>query len=351
MRVLTLSRYDRRAASGRLRFLQYADRLERRGIELVWAPLFDDEYLAVLFAGQRPARHLVARAMVRRMADVLTAHRYVAAIIHSDSLPYVVPVVEALLRAQRVPWVFDFDDAVQHGYDMHPNPVVRRVLGGKVAHVIRHAAAVTAGSAYLRDYAAQFNRNVHLVPTVVDTDVYRVRQHEPRDGVTIGWIGSASTTKYLDLVAPALTRLARQRDIRLLTVGATAVSIDGVEIERRAWSEAREVDDLLDMDIGIMPLTDDPWSRGKCAFKLIQYMATGLPVVASPVGANRDVVSPDCGFLADTDDAWVDALSRLADDVDLRARLGTVGRRRIVEGYSVAAHADAFADILLGAAR
>jgi glycosyltransferase involved in cell wall biosynthesis len=168
---------------------------------------------------------------------------------------------------------------------------------------------------------------------------------------TIGWIGSPSTTTYLPLIAPALQQIAQQGSVRFITIGADPIVIDGVDVEQRAWSEQTEVRDLLDCDIGVMPLPDDPWARGKCAFKLIQYMACGLPVIASPIGANRDVVTAECGLFADNQGEWVRAISRLRDDVNLRFALGVAGRVRAERLYSLDSQSTRVANLLQEAVR
>jgi glycosyltransferase involved in cell wall biosynthesis len=175
-----------------------------------------------------------------------------------------------------------------------------------------------------------------VIPTVLDTGRYRTKVHAPRDVVTLGWIGHSMNFRYLRDLAPALRRLAASRPVRLLVVADQPFGLEGLEVENRAWSEARETADLLDMDIGLMPLADDEWTRGKCAFKAIQYMAAGVPPVASDVGANRQLVDPgQDGFLASTEQQWFDAMDRLAADADLRARLGRTARAKVEAGYSL----------------
>jgi glycosyltransferase involved in cell wall biosynthesis len=175
------------------------------------------------------------------------------------------------------------------------------------------------------------------MPTVVDLDRYPVGNDRVRHDVfTVGWIGSPSTTRYLNEVQPALSTLSEGGKARLLLVGAEHISLDGVPIESRRWTEASEVQDVHDFDVGIMPLTDDPWSRGKCGYKLIQYMACGLPVIASPVGINNQIVEQGVnGFLAQTPDDWLHALTTLRDDVKLRARLGAAGRAKVEAQYTL----------------
>ena len=350
MKVMVLSRYGTLAASPRYRFAQYVPSLAARGIHLDVSALLDDAYLQARFSGQSATSRQLLGALGRRSSALVHARRYDLAVLHCELLPFAPAWFERLALAG-VPYVFDYDDAIFHKYDMHSMALVRRVYGKKLLRVIRGARSVFAGSGYLADYARAANANVHLVPTVVDMGRYEVKKRAATDKpFTIGWIGSPSTTKYLMLVAPALQRLAQHAPVRLIAVGASPIVIDGVQVDQRAWNEQREVGDLLECDVGIMPLTDDPWTRGKCAFKLIQYMACGLPVIASPVGANRDVVTGECGLFADSQNDWVDAMARLRDDQDLRFVLGARGRERAERHYSLASQSARVADLLHAAA-
>ena len=338
MKVLVLSKYDRLAASARYRFLQYAPYLEAHGIELVLSPLFDDAYLTERFETGRASPWAVLRGYQRRLKAVLAADQYDVALMHYELFPYLPGVLERALSVRGVPYVYDFDDATFHMYDQHRLRVVRTVLGTKLAPALAGAGAVMAGSRYLADYAKRYSANVHLIPTVVDTDRYAVRPPRVRETgapFVVGWIGSPSTSAHLEGIAPALTALGAEGPVKLIATGARKLDIPGIEVDIRPWAEDREVADLHEADIGIMPLPDEPWARGKCAFKLIQYMAVGLPTVASPVGANKDVVTPETGLFASTTDAWIDAMRTLRDAPARRHAMGTAGRARAVAAYSL----------------
>lgn len=350
LRVLALTKYDRLAASARMRFVQFEPGLRERGIELSISPLFDDRYLKERFASGRQKPEHVLRALARRARALVEARSWDLAVVCYELFPYLPPLFEqaALLG---LPYVFDFDDAIFHTYDQHPRALVRRLLGDKLSRVIHGARSVIAGSDYLAEYARRSNAHVHLIPTVIDLDRYRVRTGPKKPGpFTVGWIGSPSTSTYLDLVAGPLQRLAQEGPLKLLAVGAAPRTIPGVDVEIRPWSEEREVADLLECDVGIMPLTDTPWSRGKCAFKLIQYMACGLPVVASPVGANREVVNAACGLMASDEQAWLSALRRYRDEPTLALQHGAAGRARAEAHYSLQSQLDPLAQIFRQAA-
>ena len=200
------------------------------------------------------------------------------------------------------------------------------------------ADTVVAGNEYLHDRAAAAgSKRIEIIPTVVDLDRYP--QPAPRASgraVRIGWIGSPNTAKYLKIIAPVIERLAAEYTIDCVAVGARADQVAGTPIRAERWQEEFEVDILSQFDIGIMPLEDTPWEQGKCGYKLIQYMACGMPVVASPVGVNKElVVQGRNGFLAASAEHWYSALRELIDNESLRNRMAAEGRQRIELKYNL----------------
>ena len=222
------------------------------------------------------------------------------------------------------------------------------------------SACVIAGNEYLASYARCRNPRVTIMPTVVDTELFADPLTRPRvvsrvdsvNGPVIGWIGSHSTAQYLDLIAPALQRLARRRRFVFRVIGAGRdIHIPGVEVENRLWDMATEIRDFRDLDIGVYPIRDDEWARGKCAFKAIQYMAAGAPCVASTVGMTTEVIKNGVnGFLAGSTEEWVNCLDLLLEDGLLRERLAREGRITVEKKYSLKEHAPRLADVLEDAA-
>ena len=353
MRVLALTRYGNQAASARLRFHQFDAGLRARGIELHMASLLNDEQVRASLAGRRPSLGAVGRSYAERVWQLLGSRRWDLLVIQYELFPNLPAWFEQMLRAAGVPYVLDLDDAIYHYYDQHPRPVVRQLLGSKIGRVAAGARAVVAGSQYLVEFAGRFNRNVHYLPTVVDMDRHRLPlTWDDGRPFTVSWIGSPSTTRCLDEVKEAFQQLQRSGPLRLVLTGAgTDFRIPGVDVEHRPWTEDTEVDNILAGHVGVMPLPDEPFTRGKCAFKLIQYMACGLPSVASPVGANVDVVTPATGLLAGTTAEWVKALDELRRDPVKRESMGRAGRVRAEELYSVQARMPELAEIWMGAAR
>lgn len=349
-RVLFLAKYARNGASSRYRFYQYFPWLTQAGLHCEVRPLFDEAYLVHRYRLGHGRVRDVFRALVRRLAVLLSVWRFDVVVIEKEVFPYFSALPERLLGWLGVPYVVDYDDALFHQYDRHRNVLIRRLLGNKIAQVMQGAELVLAGNAYLADYARHAGaRRIEVVPTVIDLERYP-RKAIPRtdDKVfTIGWIGSPATAIYLQSIAQALAEVCVDGRARLRLIGSGPIELPGVPVEVLSWSEAAEVAEIRRFDVGIMPLPDEPWERGKCGLKLIQYMACGLPVVASPVGVNREIVEPGVnGFLAESSADWTKAFRTLMADPALRRRMGEAGRRRVEERYALQVTGPRFATLL-----
>lgn len=247
--------------------------------------------------------------------------------------------------------IYDVDDAIwltgrQAGG--HPLSALKGA-GRKVRWLAERAEHVIAGNEILAEHLATYNESVTVVPSLVDPSAYALRRHEQAEEVTLGWIGSATTAPYLGGIATVLERFSKQspRPVRLVVVGGSAPRVAGARVEERAWSPEAEREALAEMDIGLMPLDDTPWTRGKCAYKALQYMASGIPPIVDDIGISADTVS-GAGYVAPGAEQWLEALHALADDPGLRARLGEVGRRRIEDDFSFGRWLPTLAAILQG---
>ncbi|WP_309678790.1 glycosyltransferase [Polaromonas sp.] len=333
IKVLGLSLYGPLAASTRYRLTQYAPGLRRDGIDLEVRALLGDDYVQKSFAGQKYPLMNLLRDYLDRAALLLKQGRYDLAIVNAELFPLLPGLIES--RLLRIPYIYDFDDAFFLKYRLDRFKRVSFLLRNKFNPVVSRAAAVMAGNHYLARYAKPWNAATHWLPTVVDTQRYLPRPVRREDVFTVGWLGSPSTSVYLSELTEPLAQLGLEGPVRLLVVGGRCAAIPGVEVVNLPWSEATEVDLINTFDVGVMPLFDDEWARGKCAFKLIQYMACGVPVLASPVGANVDVVAPDCGLLAASPAEWLNGLRRLRDDRALRQSFGAAARHRVEQLYSL----------------
>lgn len=337
--VYFFTKYDRSGASSRYRSYQYRSALHEAGLIPIFLPLFTSSYLSHKYAHGRARSDQVLLALLKRVWAVLTVPRRATVFIEYELLPFCPAVLERWLVWRGCRLVVDYDDALFHQYDEHPRAWVRRWLGHKIAQVMRRSHTVIAGNEYLACYARQAGASrVVLIPTVVDLTRYPpVIDRLPRAHCVIGWIGSPSTAPYLQAIAPALAEVCKTSGARIRLVGSGAVSLPEVPVEIVPWFEAEEVSEIAGFDIGIMPLPDEPWARGKCGFKLIQYMACAVPVVASPVGVNNTIVSPQHnGFLADTLTDWVNALQYFICHAPERQRMGQAGRQTVEDRYCLA---------------
>lgn len=310
--VFLVPRLDK--ASTRFRVLQYLPFLEQSGWDCSVKPL------------SRSARNWPALLGQLRKADVVVIQKKL----------FTVPELWLVRRAARR-LIYDFDDAVMvkegdRQENSHPRQL-RRFM-----RTLRRVDQVIAGNSFLAEQACCYHDHVEVVPTPVDIDHYLPAVDPPdRDEVVIGWIGSRGTLKYLKEITPALERLAGIcPQVRLKIVADDFFALEQMPVIRKSWSQADEVADLQSFDIGVMPLADDLWTRGKCGFKLLQCMATGLPVACSPVGANTEIVTDGWdGFWAASEDAWVERLRVLVEDAALRLQMGERARCTVEQRYSL----------------
>ena len=351
MKLLVLSRYNRLGASSRLRMFQYIPWLESVGFEISVAPLFSDEYVLGL---QKSKRHIleVVRAYYTRVKNLLVSRKYDLFWIEKEIFPWLPVQFELALLGSSVPYVLDYDDAVFHYYDLHRNPIVKSVLGSKHQTLMCGAALIITGNNYIADYAQRAGAKcIEVIPTVIDLDRYPARKqfHNQDQSETpiVGWIGQRSTVSNLLMYKNIFKNFSTEGKAKFCSIGIDA-QLFGLPMKSIPWSEHSEVEDISSFDIGIMPLVDKPFERGKCGYKLIQYMASGLPVVASPVGVNCQIVDHGVnGFLAKTPEEWENALDILLADEDLRQRMGMAGRLQVEQKYCVQVTAPKLIDLFL----
>lgn len=341
-----LPRYGALGASSRLRMYQYLPYLSQYW-DVVVAPFFQDAYLTSLYAGKRDLG-AVASGFAGRVRTASAMARFDLVWLQGELLPWLPWKMEQLMLKGDVPLVVDYDDAIFHRYDAHNAAVVRALLGRKIAGVMRRSRVVVAGNEYIAEYAARAGaRRIETIPTVVDTSRYDPRPSPAAGPFTIGWIGTPKTQHYLLAIADALRHAHRELGARIVTVGARGGLLGGIPADIRPWDEATEAAQLSAIDVGIMPLEDSLWERGKCGYKLIQYMACGKPVVASPVGVNKEIVEHGVnGYLASSTNEWIQAFRALHGDRNRASAMGMAGRMKIEASYSLSATAPRLQRIL-----
>ncbi len=240
------------------------------------------------------------------------------------------------LRYLRKPLIYDIDDAVMFRDSRSGNP--RSMMrAARFRRMARASRLVIAGNSFLKGQAEPYARRVEVLPTPIDAERYRQKEYRQAAGVNIGWIGERKTLPYLADRREVWEALGRKYpNVTLTIISNEFFQGDEIRVVPRVWSQEREIEDLMSLDIGVMPLTDDPWSRGKCGFKILQYFGVGVPAVCSPVGANRDIVEDGaCGFFAEEATEWVEKLSLLIENAGLRTRMGQEGRRRVLKRFTV----------------
>ncbi len=247
----------------------------------------------------------------------------------------------------RVPIVFDFDDAIFSRQTARGGSFESPTRQRRFARALRRADAFACGNAHLASFCGKRAKPVLIAPSAVPLDVPQAVIGEASGPARIGWIGAPHNLDELRTLAPALRRLARRLDFVLAVIGESSVTLDGIRVEHVPWTLATQEAEIARLDVGLMPLVDTPWTRGKCAYKLLQYMAAGVPAVASPVGMNREVIShASNGLLADAESDWLEALDELLRDPALARRLARAGRETVVERFGYPRVAGLFREFL-----
>jgi glycosyltransferase involved in cell wall biosynthesis len=325
----------------RIRVLMPGERLPAHGVRVRPLPLFTSDEGRRFAAGGIPSRARIALGARRRLrAQVASLDGTADTVLfqrQADMLP-TVALERAAAAGRRV--VLDIDDAIWHDGPAAGGHPLARLKGSrrKVDWIASRADVVIAGNELLADFLSTRSRDVRVIPSLVDVERVPVRVHEDAGEVVAGWIGSQTTVGFLDAMRPALERMASAVapcTLELLVVGGEIAPVRGVRTTVVRWSEAAEREALERMDVGLMPLDDTPFTRGKCAYKALQYMASGIPVVADDVGISAEVIGDGRGgLIARSHDEWAQAVAQLAGDAALRAQLGAEGRRRVASGFS-----------------
>lgn len=357
MRVLAMvpSIYDT-SPGQRFRIEQWEPILRESGVEITYAPFETEELRSVLYSGGKIVEKIggVIRSMKRRSDELRSLSNFDLVYLFREAALLGPPWFERKIARFGVPLVFDFDDAIFFLYKSPSNGYLSYLkFPGKAAEICRLSAHVMAGNEFLADYARANNENVTIIPTTIDTDKYDfVERADDPEIVTIGWSGSFSTIQHLDTIRGVLQDLAKTENFRLLVIGTPQCKIPGVDVEAIQWRSKTEIDDLRPIDIGLMPLPDDNWSKGKCGLKALQYMALGIPAICSPVGVNSTIIEDgENGFLAGNVEEWVEKIKLLIHSHELRRKLGRAGRATVEREYSARVVAPKVLDIFRSAAK
>jgi glycosyltransferase involved in cell wall biosynthesis len=339
------------APGQRLKYEQYFDYLRANGYDVTVSPFMTRAFWDIVYQ----KGHLVQKVLwtlygyLVRVFDLFRLPLYDGVYVFLWVVPFGPPVFEGLYALVNPNLIYDIDDLVFLKPKSRANPFVAFLkFRSRVTHLMRRARHVITCTPTLDAFARRYNRNTTDVSSTINTDTYVPANRYANDGPpTLGWSGSHATVPYLALLAPVLQELARECRFRLLVIGDANYRLEGVDVVARPWREATEVADLQQIDIGLYPLPREEFALGKSGLKALQYMALGIPTVATAFGANFRVIEDGVsGFLVGTDAEWKDRLRALMHDPDLRRRLGQAGRLRVERYYSVRANRDTYLRIV-----
>ena len=342
-----------RSPSQRFRFEQYFEFLTQQGYECELSCLISEKDDKVFYSSGNFIQKLLIllKQIKKRLRDIKRASRYDIVFVQREAFFTGTTYFERKLKEKCGKLIFDFDDAIWN----HDVSSANKTLGwlknpAKTSKIIGLCDLVIAGNEYLADYAKKYNQNVIIIPTTIDTDEYKpVKGSDSDDQICIGWSGSITTIKHFEYALPFLKILKEKygNKISINVIGDASYRNEELDIVGIAWNKKTELRDLSKFDIGIMPLPDDPWAKGKCGLKGLQYMALSIPTVMSPVGVNMEIIKDGTnGYLADSVDEWVEKISKLIDNQELRESLGNAARQTVLEQYSVDSQKETYLNAL-----
>ncbi|MBL0049522.1 MAG: glycosyltransferase family 4 protein [Bacteroidetes bacterium] len=340
---LTLHRPDR-SPSQRFRFEQYLEFLQANGFLVEHFYLLNERDDKLFYSHNALGKiKILITSVFKLYSKYRSTKKDTIVFVQRECFMLGSAYFEKLFR-NKCKLIFDFDDSIWLQNVSDKNKLWSFLKNpSKTSHIIQMANCVVAGNQYLADYALRFNKNVTIIPTTIDTaEYYFVKENQkPKDTVCIGWSGSVTTIQHFQYVVGALLLLKKKYGDKIYfkVIGDGSFKHKELNIAGLPWKKASEINDLAEIDIGIMPLPDDEWASGKCGLKGLQYMSLGIPTIMSPVGVNSEIIKDgENGFLAQDDNEWVAKLSRLIESPELRSGIGLQGRKSVVEKYSVEAN-------------
>ncbi len=340
-----------RSPGQRFRFEQYLDFLTENNYRFTWDILLDEKDDKIFYGSSILAKFkLIIKLFFKRLKTIRKAKHYDGILLYREAFVIGGAFFEKIIAKKNPNIWFDFDDAI-----WLPNVSEKNKKWSwlkrpeKTIDIIKISKIVTCGNQYLTRFAANYNPNSKLIPTTINTHYHTTKTTHQSPTITIGWTGSSTTLPYFEQIIPVLARLktkfGQQIDFKIIV--DTEKSYPELQAKTTPWQLNTEIRDLHQIDIGIMPLPDDEWSKGKCGFKILQYMGIGIPAVASSVGANIDIIQHgENGFLAQTPQEWESFLTQLITSSELRQRIGQAGRKTVEQHYSVEANKDKYLAVL-----
>ena len=333
-KLLILPRYDKLGASSRYRFYNYIYHLEKNGFECIVSPLFSDLYITKTYSNSSVFLEVI-KCYSKRIVFLFKARKCDLCLIEKELFPFIPYWLEVFFLSFLGKYVVDYDDAIFHRYDEHDSVIVRLLLSKKISKVMSGASAVIAGNQYLYDYAKNsLAFNSIIIPTVVDVDLYDDTIIEKNKQFTIVWIGSESTIHYVEKIKESVIEVCKKTNGKFVVIGAK-IHIPDIQLELIDWSSETKKKYLKSSHVGIMPLADSNWDKGKCGFKIVQYLAAKIPVVASPVGVNSVIIQHGVnGYLASKSDDWTNSIFNIFNNIENKKIISN-GYKVVRKSYSV----------------
>lgn len=340
--ILFVAQYPENLSPGqRFRFELYKEILEQQGFVIETRPFLDKRGYHIIHKEGFffPKTWAVFKGYLRRTFQLFTLSKYDFIFLQREAAPLGPPVFEWFYtKVFHKRMIYDFDDAIWMPHISEGNSLFLRMKSvSKISKICSWAYKVSAGNEYLASFARRYSSQVIYNPTCVDTEKkHNLISNHDTSRVTVGWTGSFSTLKYLDILEPVLQQLQANYDFDIKIICNKAPSLKLKNVHYVEWTPENEVPELASCQIGLMPLTDDAWSEGKCGFKLIQYLSLGIPAASSAVGVNKKIIENGInGFLCNTSEEWYNAIEKLLCDAALRKKMGKAGRQKIVTEYSL----------------
>lgn len=350
MNILIIAPYpENEAPSQRFRFEQYLNILKANNITYTYSSFLSDQAWKILYQPRKYFQKVfwILMGFIKRKLLLFSLAKYDFVFIHREASPIGPPIFEWIIaKIWRKKIIYDFDDAIWLANTSEQNKIVASIKWHqKVSSICKWSYKVSAGNQYLADYAFQFNKNVVINPTTIDTE----KMHKPTENkaenkiFTIGWTGTHSTLSYLLPIVPVLDELAEKHHFQLLIISNQEPEFTRPYLHFIKWNKASEILDLQKMDIGIMPLSDDKWAKGKCGFKALQYMALKIPALVSPVGVNTEIVDHGInGFICNSDKEWETAITNFFENKALINDMAEACRKKVIDHYSVLSNSENF---------
>jgi glycosyltransferase involved in cell wall biosynthesis len=344
-KILIVCVYPKNKVPGqRFRFEQYLDFLSQNGFEITFSNLLSEEDYSFYYSKGNYFKkfRLVLKSCVKRFKEISTASNYDLIFIFREAF-FLGNFYFEKQFAKKSKVIFDYDDAIWITSEISKNNKLFHFLKNpnKTSKIIKASRIVFAGNNYLADYAKQFNQNVRIIPTTINTHKYLPIVRNKKSKICIGWSGSFSTIVHFETSVSALIKIKEKyaNMVYFKVIGSPDYYNKELEIQGLAWKSETEIEDLQEIDIGIMPLPNDEWAKGKCGLKGLQYMALGIPTIMSPIGVNKEIINDGFnGFLASDTNEWVKKLSLLIESEELRKSMGEKGRETVVAKYSIEAN-------------